>query len=81
MGGQGVTGQAAVPDESGAGVAVHGFWKWGSSTLFDMLIVNLDAVSYLRQTFVKAPETTEKDKGDKYIHPCLECSCTFTPMV
>ena len=53
-------GQATVPDESQADVSVHGFWKWGTTALFYMLIVNLDAVSYLRQTSAKALATAEK---------------------
>ena len=40
--------QVRVLDESRADVAVHGFWKWGTSALFDMQIINLDARSYLR---------------------------------
>ena len=31
-------GQATVPDESWADVSVHGFWKWGTTALFDMQI-------------------------------------------
>ena len=33
-------GQATVPDESQADVSVHGFWKWGTTDLFEMRIVN-----------------------------------------
>ena len=40
-------GQENVPDESWADVSVHGFWKWGTTAIFDMQIVNLDAGSYL----------------------------------
>ena len=46
-----------------------------------MLIVNLDLVSHLRQTSAKALATAEKDKNDKYLHPCLERRNSFTPMV
>ena len=45
MGGQGAKGQATVPDKSRVGVSIHGFGKWLTSALFDMQIVNLDAVS------------------------------------
>ena len=34
--GQGATEQAKVPDESREDVSVHGFWKLGTSALFDM---------------------------------------------
>ena len=68
-------------DESWAGVSVHGLWKWGTSALFYIQLFNLDEGSYLRQTSSKAPETSENEKKDKYLHPCLERRCSFTPMV
>ena len=46
-----------------------------------MQIVNLDTGSYLRQTSAKALATAEKEKKDKYLHPCLEHRRYFTPMV
>ena len=74
-------GQVTVRDESRADVSVHGFWKWGTAALFDMQIVNLYAVSYLRQTSAKALETAEKEKKYKYLQPCLGRRRSFTPMV
>ena len=50
----GAGGQATVPDESRVDVFVHGFWKWGTTALFDMRKVNLDAGSYLCQMYAKA---------------------------
>ena len=44
---EGDTGQATMPDESQADVSIHGFWKWGTTTTFDMKIFILDAGSYL----------------------------------
>ena len=79
--GEGATGQAKVPDESRADISVQGFWKLGTTALFDMIIVNLDACSYLCQMSAKALETAEKEKKDKYLQPCLECWRSFTPMV
>ena len=61
--GQGAMGQAMVPDESWEDLSLHGFWKWGKSTLFEMIIVNLDVGSYLRQMAVKALATKEKKNG------------------
>ena len=74
-------GQETVPDESWVDVSVHRFWKWGTTALFDMQIVNLDTGSYLRQTSAKALGTAEKEKKDKYLQPCLERQHSFTPMV
>ena len=70
-GGEDATEQATVPDESRADVSIHGFWKWGTSTLFDMKIVNLDTSSYLRHTSEKALTMADKEKKYKYLQPCL----------
>ena len=56
--------QATVPDESRMDLFIHVFWKWGTTTIFDKLIVNLDAGSYLCHTSVKALATVgEGGKG------------------
>ena len=47
-------GQVVVPAELRADVSAHGFWKRGSTAMFDIRIVNLDAGSYLRMTPEKA---------------------------
>ena len=70
-----------MTDESQVDVSVHGFWRWGLSSLFDMKIVNLYPGSYLCQTSVKALEISEKEKKDKYLQTFLERRHTFTPMV
>ena len=52
----GQPGQVVVPAESRAEVSAHGFWKQGTTAMFDIRIVNLDAASYLRMTPEKALE-------------------------
>ena len=47
-------GQVEVPAKSRADVSTHGFWKRGTTAMFDILIANLDAISYLYMT----PEKT-----------------------
>ena len=74
-------GQAKFPDESWADVSIHGLWKWGTTALFDMIIVNSDVGSCLCQMYAKALATTEKEKKDKYLQPCLELRHSFTLMV
>ena len=39
----GKTGQVVVPAYSRAYVSSHGFWKRGTTAIFDIRIVNLDA--------------------------------------
>ena len=46
----GQPGQLVLPAELRADVSAHGLWKRGTIAMFDIRIVNLDAVSYLRMT-------------------------------
>ena len=50
----GRSGQVVITAESRADVSAHGFWKRGTTAMFDIRIVSLDAVSYLRMTPEKA---------------------------
>ena len=50
----GQPGQVVVPAELRADVSAHGFWKRGTTAMFDIRIVNLDGGSYLRMTPEKA---------------------------
>ena len=77
----GKTEQVVVPAESRADVSAHGFWKRGTTAMFDIRIVNLDAGSYLQMTPEKALAKAEKEKKDLYLQACLERRRTFTPMV
>ena len=49
--------------------------------MFDIIIVNLDAGSYLLMTPEKALAKAEKEEKDLYLQACLERRRTFTPMV
>ena len=73
-------GQVQVPAELREGVSPHGFWKRGTTAMFDILIVNLGAGSYLSITSEKALAKAEKEKKDLYLQDCLEHRRTFTPM-
>ena len=63
----GQPGQVVVPAESRADVSAHGFWKRGTTAMFGIRIVNLDAVSYLHKTPEKALPKAEKEKKDLYL--------------
>ena len=80
-GGEAATGQATVPDESQKDISVQGFWKWGTTALFGMRIVNLDTGYYLRHTSAKALAMAEQEKKDKHLQPCLERRRSFNPIV
>ena len=73
--------QVVVPAESRADVSAHGFWKRGTTAMFDIRIVNLDGGSYMRMTPEMALAKAEKEKKDFYLQACLERRRTLTPMV
>ena len=64
--------QVVVPAESRANVSIHGFCKPGTTAMFNIRIVNLDAGSYLRMTPETALAKAEKEKKDLYVQDCLE---------
>ena len=73
--------QVVVPADSRADVSAHGFWKQGTTTMFDIRIVKIDAGSYLRMTPENDLAKAEKEKKDSYLQACLERRRNFTPMV
>ena len=77
----GQPGQVVVPEESREDISAHGFWKRGTTVMFDIQNFNLDAGSYLRMTPEKALTKAEKEKKDLYLQACLELRRTFTIMV
>ena len=74
-------GQVSVPAESRVDVSSHGLWKWGTTAMFDIRIVDLDTVSYLCMTPKKALAKANKDKKDLYLQACLEHRRSSTPKV
>ena len=74
-------GQVEVTAESRVDVSAHGFWKQGTTTIFEIRTVNLNAGSYLRMMPEKAIVNTDKEKKDLYLQDCLERRHTFNPMV
>ena len=53
-------GQVEIPAESRVDVSSHGFWKRGTTAMFDIQIVNLDAGFYLHMAPEKALAKAEK---------------------
>ena len=77
----GQPGQVVVLEELRADISAHGFWKRGATAMFDIIIANLDAGSYLHMTPEKALTKADKEKKYFYLQACLERRRTFTPMV
>ena len=77
----GQTRQIEVPAGWRADVSAHGFWKGGTTVMFDIQILNFNVGSYLRMTPEKAVVKAENEKKDLCLQACLERRRTFTPMV
>ena len=74
-------GKIVVPEDLRADVSTHSFWKWGTTSIFDIIIVNLDTGSYLHMTPKKDIAKAEKDNKDLYLQVFLERRCSFTAIV
>jgi hypothetical protein len=68
-------------DEACGDVGVHGFWKRGRTTIFDVQICDTDAKSYRNRTPKKVLESAALKKKNKYEEACLERHRDFTPMI
>ena len=62
-------------------IGVHGFWKQGSSCIFDVRVTDTDQPSQRGTPPAKVLEKHEREKKAKYLAPCLEWQRSFTPLV
>ena len=62
-------------------IAVHGFWRRGTTAIFDIRVTDTDAPSNRNLDFDKVLQKQEKEKKDKYGAACLERRRHFTPLV
>ena len=70
-----------VPTADRGDVGVHGFWRRGTTCIFDTCVSDTDAPSYRDQVPAKVLATHERKKKAKYLQPCLERRRHFTPLV
>jgi hypothetical protein len=73
--------QGTIEPEDRGDVAVRGFWRRGTTAIFDVRITDTDAPSYRSQTPAKVLLMHEKRKKDKYLDACLASRRQFTPLV
>ena len=73
--------KADLPEEKRSYVVFNGYCKWGTTTLFDMRVFNLDTVHYLPIVTEYKVGKVEAEKKAKYIHTCLEYMQNFNPLV
>ena len=71
----------AALEETHVYVEGHGFYNYGTTTIFYVHIVNLEAGSCLLRTPEKALAKEDKEKKEKYLHPCMDYRCHFNSLV
>jgi hypothetical protein len=62
-------------------ILLCGFWARGMDCIIDVRVTDTDAKSYHYRDPAKVLITQEKEKKCKYLEPCLEQRCHFTPFV
>jgi hypothetical protein len=72
---------AELPPDLRGDVAAHGFWKRGTTAIFDIRVTDTDAPSARGLDPAKILKRHEKEKRDKYLEPCLARRRHFTPLV
>ena len=70
-----------VPAATRGDVAFRGFWKRGTSAIFDVQVTDTDAPSYQSTTPEKVLENAARRKKKKHLQPCLDAQRHFTPLV
>jgi hypothetical protein len=73
--------EVAIQPETRGDVAAHGFWRRGTTAIFDVRITDTDAPSYRNRDPTKILQGHEKEKKAKYLEACLARRRTFTPLV
>ena len=62
-------------------IGVHGFWRPGNTTIFDIRVTDTDATSQINKDPNKILQQHEKMKKDKYYDICQARNRHFTPLV
>ena len=70
-----------VDPELRGDVGVHGFWKRGQTTIFDIRVTDTNASSNRGLDPKKVLKRHEKEKKGKYLAGCLARRRSFTPLV
>ena len=76
----GATHTAPSPELRGD-IAVHGFWRRGTTAIFDIRVTDTDAPSSRNTAPSQILQRHEKEKKDKYNDLCLARRRHFTPLV
>ena len=63
-----------------ADIGVRGVWQYQSVVLFDICVVDTDALSYLSWSPTVVLASAEAEKKRKYCAASSDCCATFTPL-
>ena len=69
------------PRELRGDIGVYGFWRRGTTAIFDVRVTDTDAATNRGTDPVKVLRQQEKEKKDKYLNACQEAHLGFTPLV
>ena len=78
--GEGATGAEVLPELRGD-IAAHGFWKRGTTTIFDVRITDTEVKSNRGRDPMKVLASHEDAKKAKYNDACQRQRRHFTPLV
>jgi hypothetical protein len=74
------SGTEVLPDLRGD-IAAHGFWRRGTTAIFDVRVTDTDVPSNRAMDPAKIVQRHEREKRAKYLDLCLACRRHFTPLV
>ena len=75
------SGTTEVLPELRGDIAAHGFFRRGTTCIFDVRVVDTDAASIRTQDPLKILDRHEKQKKDKYLEACAQRRRHFSPLV
>jgi len=73
-------GSASNSDTLIADLCVRGVWQPQTKALFDIRVIDTDALSYSACTPLTLLCLAEAEKKRKYSQACHDCHATFTPL-
>lgn len=73
--------QGTPPPALRGDVGAHGFWRSGTTAVFDIRVTDTDAAKHRNRDPAKALAKQENEKKQKYGEACREAHMHFTPLV
>ena len=74
-------GDPPPPRDLRGDIAVHGFWRRGTTAVFDIRVTDTDCASYRQRDPSSVLHSQEEAKKRRYGEPCRQANRHFTPLV